>query len=122
MADLPGLGELTGPVHYWIGNTHPSTNIEMVEKVLTKCAESLEVENFGIEDVLCLTKDDNPRSRSWRVTVPARLKEAMENPAMYARGWSHRVFNFRPGPRKPEDSGARGTGADGTGATLAAHP
>ena len=121
-ADLPGLGELAGPVHYWIGNTHPSTNIEMVEKVLTKCAESLEVENFGIEDVLCLTKDDNPRSRSWRVTVPARLKEAMENPAMYARGWSHRVFNFRPGPRKPKDPGARGTGADGTGATLAAHP
>jgi hypothetical protein len=137
-ADLSEFGDLAGPVQFWIGNTHPATDSERVEQVLMRCAESLNVERFCVDDVRCLTKDENPRVKSWRVTVPARLKDTMENPAMYARGWSHRVFSFRPGPmRRPEAAGAgtgaavgQGTGAAGvqgagaadTGATLAVHP
>ena len=43
--------------------------------------------------MVCLTKEENPRTRSWKVSVPARLREVMANGAMYPRGWSYRVFH-----------------------------
>ena len=95
-AVLADFSDLSGPAEFWIGNTHPSTTKEKVKLALTRCSEELKIENFSVEDVHCLTKDDNPRTKTWKVTVPARLKETMENPAMYLAGWSHRVFSFRP--------------------------
>ena len=76
------------------------------------------MENFLVDDVYCLTKDDNPRSKSWKITVPARLKETMMNPAMYYKGWSHRVFTHRPGLWKQPVA----PNADGTGETLTVRP
>ena len=71
-----------------------------MKEVLQKCAESLAVQNFRVENVHSLTKDQDPWSRSWKVSVPAQFKELMSNPAMYPKGWSHRPFT--KGPRRQE--------------------
>ena len=81
----------------------------MVE-VLEKCAHNLGVEGFTVEDAYCLTKEDNPRTKSWKVSVPARFKELMANPTMYPQGWSHRAF--QPGFRRQEGAAAAGGSAD----------
>ena len=74
-----------------------------------------------MEDVLSLTKEENPRSKSWRVQVPARLKEVMADPAMYPYGWKHRPFHA--GHRRQE-AAAQGTPATGAeeANTAPAHP
>jgi hypothetical protein len=100
-ADLEGYTDLAGPEHFWLGNTLPNTTPDMVRELLGKCAEGLSVENFVINDVITLTKETDPWSRTWRVTVPARLKDIMMTPAMYPRGWKHRVFNVGS-RRQPE--------------------
>ena len=106
-AVLADFSDLSGPAEFWIGNTHPSTTKEKVTLALTRCAENLKIEQFSVEDVHCLTKDENPRTKTWKVTVPARLKDTMENPAMYLAGWSHRVFSFRP-RRAPAGAASEG--------------
>ena len=87
-----------------MGNTRADTVKEKVEEVLKLCAEKQSVQDFKVEDVVSLTKEENPRTRSWKVVVPARLRDVMSNPAMYPPGWSFRAF--RQGPRRLE-SGAR---------------
>ena len=76
-----------------------------MKEVLEKCAQSLSIDSFSVENVHGLTKEDNPRTRSWKVTVPARFKEVMSDPAMYPKGWSHRAFH--QGPRRQEGATAR---------------
>ena len=99
-AVLAEFDNLAGPEQFWIGNTRPSTDSAKVKEVLQKCAESLSVQNFRVENVHSLTKDQDPWSRSWKVSVPAQFKELMSNPAMYPKGWSHRPFT--QGPRRQE--------------------
>ena len=109
-ADLHDFDNLAGPADFWIGNTHASTDADKMKTVLKRCAESLGVENFVTVDVRCLTKEENPRSKSWKVSVPAGFRELMSNPAMYFRGWNQRVFTYRADPRKRFDNqGAPGT-------------
>ena len=79
-------------------------------EVLKKCTEKLEVPEFAVETVVCLTKKENPRSKSWKVAVPARLKGVMVNPAMFPRGWSHRVFHAGR-PRQQEGTVTLGASA-----------
>ena len=43
------------------------------------------------------------------MSVPAKFKEAMMNPAMYPRGWSHRAFHQGP-RRQGQGDAARGAG------------
>ena len=122
-ADLSEFGDLAGPAQFWIGNTHPTTDAGTLERVLTKCAEDLSVADFKVDDIHCLTKDDNPRSRSWKITVPARLSDAMMNPAMYYKGWSHRVFTPRTGVwKQPVAAAADPVSGGGSGETLSPHP
>ena len=40
----------------------------------------------------CLTKDPDPRTRCWRVVVPQKFKEVMENNELYPEGWKYREF------------------------------
>ena len=77
---------------------------EQVEEVLGICAEKISVTDFTVEQVVCLTREENPRTKSWKVSVPMKHKAVMVNPAMYPPGWSFRVFH--PGPRRME-GGAR---------------
>ena len=100
-ADLEEFADLAGPVDFWIGNTRANTTKEKVVEVLKNCALAIKVDNFVVDSVVPLTKEDNPRSRSWKVSVPARLEEVMANGAMYPRGWSYRVFH--PGNRRQEE-------------------
>ena len=86
---------------FWIGNTRANTTKEKVLEVLKNCALAMKVENFVVDNVVPLTKEENPRSRSWKVSVPARLEEVMANCSMYPRGWSYRVFH--QGSRRQEE-------------------
>ena len=99
-AVLAEFDDLAGPEQFWIGNTRPTTDSEKVKEVLKKCADNLSVKDFKVDNVHSLTKEQDPWSRSWKVSVPAQFKELMSNPAMYPRGWSHRPFT--QGPRRQE--------------------
>ena len=39
-----------------------------------------------------MTKEQDPRTRCWRVVVPYRFKELMENSQLYPDGWRFREF------------------------------
>ena len=108
-ADLAEFSDLAGPAEFWVGNTRSTTTKEKVEDVLKLCAEKLGVTDYMVEQVVCLTKEENPRTKSWKVAVPARLKETMTNPAMYPPGWSFRAFHA--GPRRTESSARTTQGA-----------
>ena len=53
-----------------------------------------------MENVKCLTKDPNPWTKSFRVSVPARFEEAMSNPKMYLGTWEARPFTQWPSSRQ----------------------
>ena len=101
-ASLVEFNDLAGPEQFWIGNTRSSTNDDNMNEVLQKCARGLSVEDFSVEGVHCLLKEDNPRTIFWKVTVPSLFKELMANPAMYPQGWSH--WAFHPGFRRQQGS------------------
>ena len=125
--DLEGLSDLAGPVEWYIGNTHPSQNEETVKDTLQKYAEHHKVEDFVVEKVSPLTKDLNPRNKSWKIVVPARLKETMEKPDMFPKGWITRAFTFHSGPRRQERVGQerkeqRPRGGPNAGLLVMGHP
>ena len=41
---------------------------------------------------MLLTKEENPRSKCWKVRVPYKFKEVMEKDELYHAGWTHRKF------------------------------
>ena len=100
------FADLAGPSEIWVGNTRPETDEEKVKSVLTLAASKIGVVEFKVEKVVKLTKQDHPRTRSWKVVVPARLKNEMLKPEMYPPGWTFREFTA--GYRRP-DSGAERT-------------
>ena len=100
-ANMAGLEDLAGPAEFWIGNTRADTNNEKVAEVLKQAADNIKVIDFKVEEVVCLTKEDRPRTRSWKVAVPARLKEVMLDPQMYPPGWTFRAFTVWQ--RRPEE-------------------
>ena len=104
-AKLTEFGDLSVPSEFWIGNTSPATEATNVKEVLMKCANHLLVDNFEVIDVRCLTKHDNPRSKSWKVSVPSKFKEIMLNPDMYFNGWTHRAFTPRSDTRREAPGG-----------------
>ena len=89
------VGDLQPSLQYFIGNTPGKANEDVVKKVLERCAEPLLEDSRGplvIESVNCLTKDTDPRTRCWRVVVPPRFKDIMENSMLYPEGWRFREF------------------------------
>ena len=107
-ATSEGLMDLAGPATFWIGNTRADTDESMMSEILHKAAENIEIPDFKVEEVVCLTKESHPRTRSWKVTVPARLSENMMQPEMYPAGWTFRPFTkWHNGPNKRPESGAK---------------
>ena len=51
-----------------------------------------------IEQCNLLTKEENTRTRVWRVLVPDKYKEVLKDDRMYPSGWHHREFEgtYRP--------------------------
>ena len=85
----------------FIGNTNPASTEDIVKKVLAKCLDNIPAEHkpdepFEVLKVTCMTKprdDGYPlRTKSWKVTVPNRLREYMMKDEAYPCGWSHRRF------------------------------
>ena len=88
-----GAAAQAGPLQYYIGNTFGSCQKETIKTILKKCADSIDKNvNFEVLDAHLLTKEENPRSKCWKVVVPHHCKELMENPEMFPRGWRHRRF------------------------------
>jgi len=100
------FAELAGPVTFWLGKCRPELDEARIKEIITECAESCEVNDFVIENVKCLTKEPNPWSKSFKVSVPARFEEAMKNPKMYLPTWEARPFTRWPsrqqGPPAPQ--------------------
>ena len=89
------FGALQHSLQYYIGNTPGKANEEVIRKVLERCAAPLLDEERGplvIESVHCLTKETDPRTKCWRVVVPPRYKDIMENSELYPEGWRFREF------------------------------
>ena len=89
------VGELQPSLQYYIGNTPGRATEEVIRKVLEKCAVPLLEDSSSplvIESVHCLTKDTDPRTRCWRVVVPPKFKDIMENTMLYPEGWKFREF------------------------------
>ena len=89
------VGELQPSLQYFLGNTPGKASDDVIRKVLVRCAEPLMDDTRGplvIESVNCLTKDTEPRTRCWRIVVPPRFKDIMENSLLYPEGWRFREF------------------------------
>jgi hypothetical protein len=119
------FADLAGPVTIWVGKVRPELDEDKVKEVILKCAESCEVGGFIIENVKCLTRDPNPYSKSFKVTVPPRFEEAMVNPKMYLPTWEARTFTRWPsrqprGPPAPRQEGSSAAPLAGGGEGLAA--
>jgi hypothetical protein len=97
------VGDLHPALQYYIGNTPGKASDDVIKKVLERCAVPILQEEgpLIIESIQCLTKDPDPRTRCWRVVVPHRFKEIMENNLLYPEGWKYREFVgiFRNSPR-----------------------
>ena len=94
-------GGEAAPYDVYIGNTNPASTEEIIKKVLEKCLDTIPadqkpLEPFEILSISCMTKardDGYPlRTKSWKVTVPNRLREYMMKDEAYPCGWSHRRF------------------------------
>ena len=89
------VGDLHPSLQYFIGNTPGKADENVIRKVLEKCATPLvgeSDETLVIEKVQSLTKEQDPRTRCWRVVVPHRFKALMENSQLYPEGWRYREF------------------------------
>ena len=90
---VDGVGEYIAPAEFYIGNTDRRTNEDTITKVLKHCAAAVEGgEDLVVEKVELLTKEENPRTKCWKVIVPYRFKSIMEKDEVYPGGWKHRTF------------------------------
>ena len=49
-------------------------------------------ENLVVEKVELVTKEENPRTKCWKVVTPYKFKEIMEKDEVYPSCWKHRRF------------------------------
>ena len=88
-------GGEAAPLEYYVGNTTPRATPEIIKAVLVKSATKLE-KDLQVLEVTCLTYGfESPRSKSWKVKVPYKYKELMEQNDLYPEGWTYRKF-FAP--------------------------
>ena len=73
---------------------------------MTKCAKGVEPNTaFKVLEVVQLaTHLVNPRTKSWKVLIPYKFKQLMEQDDMYHTGWVHRKFF---GARKAKENSAK---------------
>jgi hypothetical protein len=91
---VEGLGEYQPYLQYYISNTPGHATEELMKKVLQKCSAPLLVGKPSMEvyKVECLTKQDDPRTKCWKVSLPFKFRDVMENDELYPQGWRHRKF------------------------------
>ena len=91
---LDELGEVQPHLQYYISNTPGHATPELIKKVLEKCSAPLLKDQaiLTVHKVECLTKEEDARTRCWKVAVPFKFKDVMENNELYPEGWRHRTF------------------------------
>ena len=96
-ADLSTLGGAVAvPINRYVGNTGQDMTPALVKEALMMCAAvlpggpTLEVLGVQINSHL-----QNARTWAWKLTVPYRCSEIVENGALYPPGWTHRAY-FAP--------------------------
>ena len=104
LQSIPGvIGPLKPSYQHFVGNTPGNMGKETLELVFKELALSV-LADKGIEGPLeieqcnLLTKEENTRTRVWRVVVPNKFKAIMQDDRMYPSGWHHREFegHYRP--------------------------
>ena len=104
-----GAGAEAGPIEIYISNTSNTTEEDDIKKVLETTAAGIDITaNFKVTKAECLTKDANPRTKCWKVTVPFKFKEFMENDELYPSGWRYRKFFAARNVRNNTGAPARG--------------
>ena len=93
-ADLSTLGGAVAvPIDRYVGNTGQDMTPALVKEALMMCAAVLPGgPTLGVQINSHL---QNARTRAWKLTVPYRCREIVENGALYPPGWTHRAY-FAP--------------------------
>ena len=103
-----GLAAEAGLVEIYISNTANTCDEESIKKVLETTALKLEdTAGFTVIKAELLTKDVNPRTKCWKVSVPYKYRELMENDELYPAGWRYRKFFASRNFRKLPEGGRR---------------
>jgi hypothetical protein len=90
---IEDVGEYIAPAEFYIGNTDSRTNEETIKTVIVRCAAAVEGgAGLVVEKVELLTKEDNPRTKCWKIVVPHRFKSIIEKNEVYPAGWKRRTF------------------------------
>ena len=98
------------PFDAYIGNTHPKSKPEIIEKYLKECFDSApsEIKPEGSLEIIkieCCTKprDDGkePWCLNWRVTIDQKFRDYILNPDAIPLGWTSRRY-YPPRVKRPQ--------------------
>ena len=109
LQSIPGVQvPLQASYQHFVANTPGTMEKETLELVFKELAVQIMEEKglegtLEIEDCNLLTKEQNTRTRVWRVVVPHKYKAVMQDDRLYPSGWHHREFegHYRP-PLSPQ--------------------
>ena len=97
---VEGINDYIAPVEYYIGNTSNRITDEDIKTILIRCAAAVEGgQGLVVDEVKLLTKEEDPRTKCWKVVIPYKFKDIMEKDDVYPTGWSSLVVRI---PRKKE--------------------
>ena len=104
LQSIPGVQvPLQASYQHFVANTPGSMEKETLGLVFKELAVQIMEEKgiegtLEIEDCNLLTKEKNTRTRVWRVVVPNKFKEVLQDDRLYPSGWYHREFegHYRP--------------------------
>ena len=110
LESIPGVAVPLQPAYqHFVRNTPGNMEKETLELVFKELAVSVMNEQglegtLEIEQVNLMTKEENARTRVWRVVVPDKYRAVMQDDRMYPSGWHHREFegHYRP-PLSPQE-------------------
>ena len=106
--DLEAIGveAEAGPIEMYISNTSNKSDNDAIKKALETSAANIDISiNFKVTKVELLTKEANPRTKCYKVTVPFKHRELMENDQLYPAGWRYRKFYAARNIRNKNNTG-----------------
>ena len=111
---IPGVDiPLQASYQHFVANTPGNMEQDTLQLVFKELAVAVMTEKgiegpLEIEQCNLLTKEQNTRTRVWRVVVPNKYKEVIKDDRMYPSGWHHREFegHYRP-PLSPQQRAER---------------